>query len=400
METKRLKIAYLCETHPKYQWAHSGGNSRMYQALQKHVGDVTVLSNSWGAMEWLRLLIQKMPSDVALRLKFRMHMLFSRLIARKVMKELKRDHFDVLFCTYGFFCLLNVKKPYPLLTVFTSDASYTAYKKSEVGAAFDSYFSFSRLFDPLIFNLEKKVYSRTDLLLWPSQWMVDAASNLYALPKEKSALIHWGAGMEAPPSTELMLDNPIKDTIKLLLVGRDWFPKGGPMVCEVLKELVDRGINAHLTVVGCEVPEFHLHKNMTVYRQLSKENPEELELFISLYRESHFFVMPSFEAYGFAFCEASAYGLPSLCLKVGGVPIVEGKNGHAFQVGATAKDFADKIQAYMDNVDDYASLRKKTRMYFEKNLHWDAWGQHVLAEISDKAPEIERCLAPHLSKTS
>lgn len=380
----RLKIAYLCEIHPKHKWANSGGNTRIYNALKEHVGDVTVLSNSWGAVDFVRRLIEKMPLDICIRLKFRVHMLLSRFIARNVRKELAKDKYDVLFCTYGFFCLLNVKPPYPLVTVFTSDASYTAYKYSDVGEAFKSFLSVSRMLDPMFLKLEKRVYNNTDLLLWPSQWMVDAAKDVYQLPEDKSRLVNWGAGIASPAKEALALDNPIHDQVNLLLVGRDWFPKGGPVVLEVLKTLLSRGVNAHLTVVGCEVPEFHQHENMTMYRQLNKEVPEELETFTSLYRNSHFFVMPSFEAYGFAFCEAGAYGLPSLCLRVGGVPIVDGENGHAFPKGSKPEVFADQIQHYMQNPDEYRDLRERTRNYFEENLNWDAWGKKVSHLLHEK----------------
>ncbi len=371
----RLKIAYLSDQSPELAWSHSGGNARLYNTLQKHVGDVTILSTSWGAAECVRRLIEKLPFNIKLRLLFRVHLLLSPLISRSAAKELAKDDYDVLFCSYAFFCLSNLKPQQAMLRVFSSDATYWAYKYSKVGSAFGSFFSISRIFDRAIFRAERKVYRATDLCLWPSFWIKQAADALYDLSPSQSHLVHWGANIPPPEKSNLHIDNPIDGEIRLLLVGRDWVPKGGPMVVEILKALLARGIPAHLTVVGCVPPETDHHKNMTVYPQLNKEDTEEYETFTKLYRTSHLFVMPSYEAYGFAFCEASAYGLPSFCLDVGGVPIKDGVNGRKLPDGASSDDFVDAILEYTGDAEKYRLLRESTRSYYEEHLHWDAWGK-------------------------
>ncbi len=379
----RLKIAYLCESDPALTWTHSGGNSRIFNTLQKHVGDVTFIDNRWGSLEWLRTLIQKLPLAINMRLRFRVHLFLSRFISRGVSKNLAKEKYDVVFCAYSFFCLSHLKLPYPALTVFTSDATYTAYKFSDVGAAFGSFLSVSRWLDPLILKAEKRVYGETKVLLWPSQWIKDAADDLYALDDDKSHKIHWGANIVPPDREDTKLDLGIGETVQLLLVGRDWIHKGGPLVFEILKKLIERGINAHLTVVGCVPPDYHTNEHMTVHAQLDKTDPAQLETFTHLYKTSHFFVMPSYEAYGFAFCEAGAYGLPALCLKVGGVPITEGVNGHALPKEAGVEEFCEQITSYINDEERYKSLRHSTRDYYEEHLHWDAWGQKV-AKLIDK----------------
>lgn len=387
---KRLKIAYLCETDPKHTWAHSGGNTRIFNALQKHVGDVSVLPSSWGILEFLRRFIHSLPLNIQLRLRFRTHLFLSRFISKHIEKIIANEKYDVVFCAYSFFCLSYLKLPENCISVFSSDATYTAYKNSQVGAAFGSYFSLSRRLDPLILKAEKRVYSQIDLCLWPSQWIKDAADRLYSLDDSHSKVVNWGAGVAPPVREELILDNPIEDEVRLLLVGRDWVPKGGPMVYDILNILVGRGVNAHLTVVGCEPPKHHIDKNMTVYKQLDKTNPEQLEKFTALYKNAHFFVMPSYEAYGFAFCEAGAYALPSLCLKVGGVPIVEFDrdaavgNGHALDADVDAVDFVNKIEHYLNTPKAYSEFRRSTRDYYEQHLNWDAWGKKVSALIDEK----------------
>jgi glycosyltransferase involved in cell wall biosynthesis len=123
---------------------------------------------------------------------------------------------------------------------------------------------------------------------------------------------------------------------------------------------------------------------MNIHAYLRKDDPAEREILESLLRSAHFFIMPSFESYGFAFAEASAYGLPSLALRIGGVPIQDGVNGHALPKTATKEDFAAKILFYRQNEESYSKLRASSRQLFEEQLNWDAWGRRVSGIITEK----------------
>ena len=93
-------------------------------------------------------------------------------------------------------------------------------------------------------------------------------------------------------------------------------------------------------------------------------------------------VMPSIESWGFAFCEASAYSLPSLCLRVGGVPVRDGRNGYAVDDHNSASALFDISTQLIDTPDDYINLRKTTREEFDTRLNWDVWGQSVARELN------------------
>ena len=105
--------------------------------------------------------------------------------------------------------------------------------------------------------------------------------------------------------------------------------------------------------------------------------PPRAALFQQLYARSHFVVQPSYESYGFAFCEASAHGVPSLCLRVGGVPVRDGVNGFALPPGSGAEAFAARIQAAVADPAGYAALCRSTRAEYDQHLNWDAWGARV-----------------------
>ncbi|GGL56288.1 glycosyltransferase family 4 protein [Wenxinia marina] len=376
-ERHRLKVAYLCDFSPLDGNLYSGGNARLFRALQDHVGDVTILPNHWGLAEPLRRAILALPEALTIRLRWRAHLVLSPLIARVVNRALRRGDYDVLFCAYSFQSLAAVRPPDDVLTVYTSDATPTIYKNSAIGRSFGSFFGPSRLLDPAIERAEGRIFSRVDLLVWPSNWLRSRVAARYDVDPSRSVKVPWGANIDDPePASEpprLSPDAPVR----LLMVGRDWRAKGGPTTLATLRELQARGVDATLDIVGCDPDEARGVPGVTIHASLDKSDPDQLARFQDLYRTSHFFVMPSFESFGFAYCEASAFGLPSLCLSVGGIPVLDGRNGHALDIGAEATDFADRIADYLADPAAYDALRVSTRAEYDERLNWDAWGRKV-----------------------
>ena len=376
-----LRIAYLCDEDPRDRHSYSGGNARILAALRAHVGAVTVLDHRWHGAQPLRRLIEAAPPAIAMRARWRAQLALAPVIARGVARQLAQDRYDVLFCAYAFHALHALRPPYPLIRAYSSDATPTVYKRSEVGAAYGSYLTPSRLLDPLIARAEGRVFRACDALFWPSEWLRDGANRLYDLDPGRSHLVPWGAGIGDPgPPVDVRL-NPAGE-VRLLLLGRDWQGKGGPLAVQVMRRLRDDGHDARLTVIGCTPPGADRDAHVTVHPHLDKSVTAQRALLERALATAHFMVMPSFESYGFAFCEASAYGLPSLCLDVGGVPVREGVNGHALPVDAPAQDFADVIAGYLADPARYRALRASARAEYETRLNWRAWGEAVRARLS------------------
>ena len=370
-----LKIAYLSDFDPSDPTLYSGGNAAMLRALRAQGNAVTVLSQSWGLADPLRRAILAAPESLSIRARWRLHLALAHVIARRVRSELARDHHDVLFCAYSFHSLSRLSLPYPMVTAFSSDATPTIYKTSRVGQSFGSWFAPSRLLDPAIERAERRVFAGLDLALWPSDWLRDAVNARYGLDPDRSRSIPWGANIEDPgagaPDAAIGPGHPVE----ILLVGRDWHAKGGAITAQTVALLRARGIDARLTVIGCTPPAEVSREALRVHPHLDKSNPDELARFQGAFRNAHFLLMPSFESYGFAFCEAAAHGLPSLCLKAGGVPVWDDENGHALPIGATADDFAALVQHYIDNPPAHAALCRAARRVYEEKLNWDAWGR-------------------------
>lgn len=380
MKHRRLNIAYLCDISPLDRNLYSGGNARIFDALQKHVGEVTILPNSWAMAEPMRRLLHHLPEAINLRARWRLHLMLGRIIAAGLRRELMRARYDVLFCAYSFQSLARLRPPYPMVTAFTADATPTGYKRSDIGQSYGSYLSLSRLADPWVLGHERRIFRAQDLLLWPGAWQKQTADALYGLTEAQSLIVPWGGNIDDPGEAAAPPPLSMAQPVNLLFVGRDWFAKGGPLVLEMVENLRAGGLDARLDVVGCTPPD--QPPWMQVHAELNKADPDQLARFRALFRQAHFMVMASFESWGFAFCEASAYGLPSLCLKTGGVPVRDRVNGHALPPGASADDFAALVRHYLADAPAYAALRASTRAEYSENLNWDAWGQRVSTALA------------------
>lgn len=394
MKRKPLRIAYLCDLSPLDRSLYSGGNARIHDALHKHAGEVTVLPRRWGLAEPVRRVIRAMPEPVALRARWRAHFALRRVIASAVHRHLAGGAFDVLFGAYALHALAGVRVSDRMVTAYTSDATQTVYRLSEVGQAHGRHFALGHLLDDWVETRERAILRRMDLLLWPSSWLQDAAEERYGLDPGRSHLVPWGANIRTPqpPGPRTL---PPGGPIELLVVGRNWHAKGGPVAFDTMSVLRARGIDARLTVIGCSPPGHHRNAHVTVHRQLNKSVPSELATFEAALKAAHFMVMPSFESYGFAFCEAAAYGLPALCLRVGGVPVRDGLTGHALPPGADAEDFATQIMGYLADPAAYSRLSRTARSEFDARLNWDAWGAATADLLHEAVARKRHAAARH-----
>jgi len=147
-----------------------------------------------------------------------------------------------------------------------------------------------------------------------------------------------------------------------------------------------RKIPATLTVVGCGPPERIDLPGLMFIPFLDKNNAEDLERLDALYRQADFFILPSrCECFGIVFCEAAAYGLPSLATRTGGIPevVLEGQNGYTLPPGEGGEAYAARIAEIWSDLPRYRALRASSRWAFETRLNWDIWGEAAARLIRD-----------------
>ena len=232
-------------------------------------------------------------------------------------------------------------------------------------------------FDNLV-NLEKLALEKAFKIIFSSEWIKKRVIEFYGIDANKIDVIELGANI--PPPTHYSIDINT-EICRLVFIGRNWEKKGGDVVLQAYRILKESGFPCSLTVIGStpkETPD--ADEGLTVIPFLDKSNQEHLKKLCKILSESHFLVLPTrFDAYGIVFCEASAYGVPSIAANVGGVgqPVREGKNGFLLPPDATAQDYAEKIKTVFGDRESYIRLRASSRHEYETRLNWDVWGERV-----------------------
>lgn len=177
---------------------------------------------------------------------------------------------------------------------------------------------------------ENRIYESAAGIFTMSQWLADSLVEWKGLPREKVNVVYAGlTSIGAAKKSSGRVENGTKrrGSAKLLFVGRDFFRKGGDTVVKALAELRrEYSPDIGLTVVGPDKWPLPGVAPAGV-DFLGKISPSEVA---PLYESHDLFVMPShFEAFGIAFVEALANGMPVIGRSTFAMPeiITPGENG-------------------------------------------------------------------------
>jgi glycosyltransferase involved in cell wall biosynthesis len=350
----------------------------MAHALEEHVGEVIYLGPDRSPATkfiidnaarvnriWQRFTGKILATDHNRILSYRLARFFER--------RLREVDCDVLFAPVASVEIAHLKTDLPI--IYYSDITWDAI--------IDYYPEFS---DISLFgraegeHIEAAAITRSNAAVYPSEWAVDSARNHYGSPSEKTFKVSFGANLAEPPTRETALARKLNQRVNLLLVGVDWERKGGPIAHECLISLRDRGVDAHLTIVGCIPPERFKHPNLNVIPFLNKNDPEQREKIAQLFVDAHFLLLPTrAEGLGIVTCEASAFGLPTLATDTGGVrgSLHHSINGFLLPFEAGGTNYADVIVDVISTPGRYASLVISSRDEYERSLNWSSWGRSM-----------------------
>ena len=106
----------------------------------------------------------------------------------------------------------------------------------------------------------------------------------------------------------------------------------------------------------------------------------QAEQLARLFEESDYLLLPTrSECYGMVFCEASAYGVPSITTDTGGVAgvVVEGSNGFLLPEEARGDRYAKVIAGLEGDESRYKQLCLSSRREYETRVNWDVWAEQV-----------------------
>lgn len=350
-----MRIAYLSDYSPENINVWSGTPYHVYHALKK-VHDVKVVGI--GILDGIKWHHRILGTRSVFHPEY-----YCREIGQILSDEINKGDYDiVLTCTYHFCVALNINIP----IVYYSDVTFKLYQDFFKNKDLD--------YHKVAIATEYACLHKANAVIYSSAWARNNAISEYNLPPENVHVIEFGANIPEPVNNSIK--NKETETCNLVFVGRNWKQKGGNIALHAYHILQEIGFKCTLTIIGCTPEEQISDKNIHIIPWIDKSNESDLKSYEAILRRSHFLILPTrFDAFGIVFCEAAAYGVPSIAPNICGVtqPIINGKNGYLLPKNANAYDYANIIKDVFSNTTLYNNLRASTLNEYKNRLNWDLW---------------------------
>jgi glycosyltransferase involved in cell wall biosynthesis len=234
-------------------------------------------------------------------------------------------------------------------------------------------FSPKDLFPPRWIGLETSIYRNASMVFTMSDATRRCLVEEYGIPEAQVAWVRAGQNAAADGDGA----DPAPDRYssqRILFVGRSWEPKGGPELAAAFEQVLSSHPAAELTIVGCS-PELEL-PNCEVVGLV------QVERVGWYYERASVFCLPTRrEAYGIAFLEALARGLPVVATRVGALPelVAEGENGYLVEVG-DVDALASRLVALLDDPDKRRRFGLAARQA-GRSYTWSGTARTILRNI-------------------
>ncbi|MDD2284487.1 MAG: glycosyltransferase [Paludibacter sp.] len=362
------KIAFLSALSPFDIGNWSGTLYHIVSSLSKY-----------NSIEWIGENIAYMSSKFYSKKEFYLEE-YASVFGKIISEKINRQIYDVLIVRdYFLGAYLHVNIP----IVYIGDTTFRLFKENlKIPSA---------KFEEIADDVERRMIENANSIIFSSDWAKESAICDYSCIENKIHVVEFGANIPHPEKWQHEIDTSV---CNLVFIGRNWVKKGGEKVLGAYRKLKSEGFPCTLTIIG-SVPLEMLEndKDLTIIPFLDKSKPEHLNKLCSILKDAHFLVLPTeFDAFGIVFCEASAYGVPSIAADVGGVSqsVREGKNGFLLPPTATAEDYAEKIKSVFSDKESYIKLRASSRNQYETRLNWDVWGEKVNKILEETVENYRR----------
>ncbi|QJE72230.1 glycosyltransferase family 4 protein [Aerophototrophica crusticola] len=301
--------------------------------------------------------------------------LLLRSLARQVSKRLKGSDADCVFCP-GSHAVAELETKLP--KIFCADATF-----QNVIGFYDSFSNLAPSYLAQGHRLERKALASCAAAIYPSDWAAQSAVRDYGADPRKVHVVPFGANVQAPDRATVADRIAARPTDRLVVLfsGREWERKGADIVLAACEMLQAGGIPVELHLVGIRQPPVALPPFATSHGLLNKRDPAQNRLMQDLLANAHVMFVPSrAENYGMTFCEAAAYGLPSLSTAVGGIPTIvrDGVNGWCLPLEAGPADYATVLAGMWADYPAYLDLAHASLAEYHARLNWDAFGDRLM----------------------
>lgn len=381
---ERLRIAYISESSPADRHAWSGTVHYVHRALAAAGHQLTDLGPAQPqALRYLLGAVNKMSLLLfRKRVDYRHSKMYAKAFGRIFSSRLRSVPHDLVLVCGTTECGAWLKSEKPVFYVLDRT----------IAGAFNYHTILSGLWHFSAAQsaaTDKKAMLEARGIFFSSEWAANHARQLYHIPTEKIKVQAFGANLDAVPDRTTVLRPKATDRCDLLLIGTYWHNKGADIAFNTLLKLLEKNVNASLTVVGCEPPEHIHHERLHIIPFVNKNSEEGLRSLTELFLRHHFFILPTrFDCTPIVFCEASAFGVPVLSADTGGVAghVKEGVNGFLIPYEDQGEAYAEKILAVFSDQIAYRQLCESSRNYYEQALNWERWALAFDAAVQELKP--------------
>jgi len=386
MQDKKIKVAFLVDGDINDVNLFSGTTLHTAKALERQPEiDLHIIDNIEKSRNYFTLILGAIYSRLLRKIgkeyKCRWTLGTAKRFVKDIEKRLPKDT-DVIFSMATTMSLAFLK----------TDIKTIYYSEGPCVNMFNEHPYLLNLCNRSIKDhtiLEKNAFDNADLLLFPTDWAINNAIKSYNLDKSKAKVIPFGANIDTKYSdTEIqnIIINRSVDKCRLLFIGVSWKYKGADVAVEIAKELHLRNIDVHLDIVGIKDVPVPLPAYITNHSFISKQTKEGKNKLIKLFKEAHFFVLPTlFDCAPIVIAEASSFAVPSLSTKVGGVACVvrDNLNGMTFDLSASVTEYVDYIANLFNDRAEYERLCYSTFNEYKTRLNWDTSGRKFVETIKE-----------------
>lgn len=375
-----LRVGFLAAEDPDDIQSWSGTLWRMKNALEHEAVSVAVIKAPEPPI--VGRIARRLDSAARHTLRRRYGYAHSRALAwsygRDIGRRLAGVDVDVLFAPAASTQIASLTTDIPI--VYTSDATFRLMV--------DYYPSFRDLLNISLREgdwIEGSAIRRAARLAYPSEWAARSAIVDYGAPASVVDVIAFGANLDEPPPAMDLGRRRGSPGLRLLFLGVDWERKGGQLAFETLRELRRRRLPAKLVVCGCAPPDGVTDPALTVIPYLDKRDPRDRRRLDRELWDADLLLLPTRqEALGIVFAEASAFGLPSVATRTGGVSAMvrDGENGYLLEPEAGPESYADVIEELTGDPSRYRDLAASSREAYEHRLNWRVWARAMAGVLA------------------
>lgn len=364
-----MKIGFAGRWSPLDKTAWSGTYFFAYQAIKKNF-DVQYFHYKWSWYVREQLILHKQIQKLQNR-KIAVEFLrgYAKWFSKELEKELHQVKPDVLFVPGAPQLIAYCKTTVPI--IYMADATF-----QQLQGYYDSFGNLAAYNMQQGIELDQKAFDNAAHCMLASDWARQSAIDDYHIPENKITVQPLGANLDIIPSVSELKKEKNK-ICQLLFLGVDWERKGGQIALDTFYALKKKGMQVQLTIVGCTPPVPVYENDITVIPFINKNIKKEATLLYNIFQQTDFLLLPTrAECAGLVFCEASAFGIPSITTDTGGVStyVQNGINGFTLPLSSGAEAYADKILDLYTNDDAYRQLCINSRKKYDATLNWDAWG--------------------------